>query len=80
MTRQEIIRLAHEAGRSEGCWVTGTMWGFVERFAEVVAAHEREACAKAAEGIAIDCFEDRDNCGAAAACLVSGMIRARGEQ
>jgi len=52
----------------------------VERFAEVVAAHEREACAKAAEGIAIDCFEDRDNCGAAAACLVSGMIRARGEQ
>ena len=48
MTQDEIIRMAREAGANE-------RWGFdgfdffpheLERFAALVAAHEREACAK----------------------------------
>ena len=41
MTRDDIIRMALEAGAS----VVPTMMD-IERFAALVAAHEREACAK----------------------------------
>lgn len=57
MTREEIIRMAREAGLSitpprsgqynggqVGCDVVS-----LERFASLVAAHEREACAKVCE-------------------------------
>jgi hypothetical protein len=46
MTQDEIIRLAEEAGVHEGGkenWVAGNRW---EAFAKLVAAKEREACAK----------------------------------
>ncbi|CAB5194846.1 hypothetical protein UFOVP171_31 [uncultured Caudovirales phage] len=46
MTREEIIRLAREAGFSV-TWPE-TVVNF-ERFAALVAAAEREACAKLAE-------------------------------
>ena len=68
MTREDIIRMAREAGmtvcRDE--WVFGEM---LERFAALVAAAEREACAKVCEvradeeigmayqGIALDCAD-----------------------
>ena len=47
MTQDEIIRMAREAGfipngQAERSWL--------ERFAALVAAHEREACAKVADG------------------------------
>ena len=46
MTREDIIRMAREAGFSE--WAVQTPKD-LERFAALVAAAEREACAQAAE-------------------------------
>jgi hypothetical protein len=42
MTREDIIRMAHEAGL-EGIEQAGILEHF-NRFAKLVAAHEREAC------------------------------------
>ena len=57
MTRDEVIVLAREAGLPY-MYQTGEVanLGLVERFAALVAAHEREACAKVceAEGQRID--------------------------
>jgi len=50
MTRDEIIRMAHEAhfeGFRNGDWVCTTEE--IERFAALVAAAEREACAQIVE-------------------------------
>ena len=52
MTRDDIIHMAREAGFEElfehsDDWVCFTEE--IERFAALVAAHEREACAKLAE-------------------------------
>ena len=49
MTQDEIIRMAREAGllapeEHDGGWYYGH--DNLERFAALVAAHEREACAK----------------------------------
>lgn len=61
MERKELIKLASEAGF--GKLLTGdglpTMWHgsdleMLERFAELVAAAEREACAVACDEIAAD--------------------------
>ena len=56
MNGEDIIRLAKEAGwrvDSEGEVLEGDGWhiqtDIVERFAELVAAAEREACAKVCE-------------------------------
>jgi hypothetical protein len=56
MTRNEIIRMAREArlgttlthqGGEPRVWIEGADWhDEVERFAALVAAKEREACAK----------------------------------
>lgn len=64
MEREKIIRLAHAAnfeGFGNGDWVCTTEE--IERFAALVAAHEREACAKVCEaydhadplGVSIEC-------------------------
>jgi hypothetical protein len=44
MTREDIIRMAREAGAGE--WGDGVVPAMmdIERFAALVAAHEREAC------------------------------------
>jgi histidinol phosphatase-like PHP family hydrolase len=44
MTRDDIIKLAREAGFEE--WVIVDHLDELERFASLVAAHEREACAQ----------------------------------
>ena len=44
MTREEIIRMAREAGLAYGS--DEKPLGSVTRFAALVAAHEREACAR----------------------------------
>ena len=51
MNRDTVIALAREAGMPY-MYQTGEVanLGLVERFAELVAAHEREACAKVCEG------------------------------
>ena len=53
MTRDDIIKLAREAGlvRTGDRWVEPARWGVTElvHFAALVAAHEREMCAKVCE-------------------------------
>ena len=48
MDREDIIRMAREAG-------IGPVYGYesIERFAALVAAHEREACAKVCDVLAV---------------------------
>jgi hypothetical protein len=73
MTQDEIIKMAWDSGAYTHRL---TMWGFslenLERFAKLVAAKEREACAKVC-----DAFQARDVGMQPAEC--AGAIRARGE-
>lgn len=48
MTKNDIIGMAHEAGFAKVFWLTGEI-PEIERFAALVAAAEREACAKLCE-------------------------------
>ena len=69
MTQDEIIRMAREAGAIQVDGKIAFYEDDLERFAALVAAHEREACAKVCDDIG-----DSDNgYGCAAA------IRARSE-
>ena len=87
MTREEIIRMARESGfqvrndtirtmHSNGSWVG--INEELERFAELVAAAEREACAQIVERNAAAC----DNHAMLRDVLMSNAaaIRARGEK
>jgi hypothetical protein len=66
MNRDDIIRMAREAGIVwDDHTVVGSRENLLERFAALVAAAEREACAKAA---------------AVFGELVTHVIRERGEQ
>ncbi|CAB4157080.1 hypothetical protein UFOVP748_2 [uncultured Caudovirales phage] len=62
MTRDEIIRMAREAVAKPGIENEADA-EFLERFAALVAAHEREACAKLCEehwkhgGNAMECAD-----------------------
>jgi hypothetical protein len=76
MNRDDIIRMAREAGFSE--WAVQTPKD-LERFAALVAAAEREACAEVCEEIPLDAnpialthLPTIERCSAA--------IRARGEK
>ena len=88
MNREQIIRLAREAGLKVGANISGVVLvgspaeiGLahltieeIERFAALVAATEREACAKVCDDLSdkwVLGFREKD-CAAA--------IRARGEQ
>lgn len=59
MNREEIIRMAREAGAmfDHITWVERDLAPVFERFAELVAAAEREACAKLCDEIAIDMWK-----------------------
>ena len=80
MNKDDIIRMAREAGLGASLthgvsepvvWIEFTDWhDEVERFAALVAAHEREACALLCE--TEFCFDSAKSCAAA--------IRARGEK
>ena len=48
MTKDDIIRMAREAGFADGVAEIVGLAGFAN-FANLVAAHEREACAKVCE-------------------------------
>ena len=82
MTRDDIIRLMREVGNVRiTSYKKGTLNAFseeqLERFAVLVAAAEREACALACENIAKDTYgmtklREYGECAAA--------IRARGEK
>lgn len=79
MTKDDIIRMAREAGFD----VASDEWHWLERFANLVAAAEREAIAQMFEGApALVQFAQNDKGG----CLICGVtpkivietIRARG--
>jgi hypothetical protein len=70
MNKDEIIRMAQSAGVSWSLGIGG-MEDFLERFAALVAAREREACAEIC-----DRFQARDVGMQPAEC--AGAIRARG--
>jgi len=78
MTRDDIIKMAKEAG-----WTIGpaTLNG-LERFAALVAAREREACAKICDEKVDSEYAtgkvDHNEMAWTQACLIA--IRARGEQ
>jgi hypothetical protein len=75
MNRDDIIRMAREALMSpsaEGVYWTATS-GDLERFAALVAAAEREACAKVCEKDATAWGYDSNG----ASCAIA--IRARGQ-
>ena len=76
MTQDEIIRMAREAGfipngQAERAWL--------ERFAALVAAHEREACAKVCKDIANSQFESGETETAGVLDHCAAAILARGE-
>ena len=50
MNRDEIIRMAREAGISKPWDQEPVKWETIEAFAALVAAAEREACAKHFDG------------------------------
>jgi hypothetical protein len=73
MNRDDIIRMAREAGISKPWDQEPVKWETLERFANLVAAEEREACAALCDKIADD---DGFEGGYADYCAVS--IRERG--
>ena len=70
MNREDIIRMAQEAGFRVN--TTESLLEELERFAALVASAEREACAKVC-----DAFQARDVGMQPAEC--AGAIRARGQ-
>jgi hypothetical protein len=80
MTKDDIIRMAREARGYPAAPTDGSLWLFseshLERFAKVVAAAEREACAKAVLAIAND---DAGNPYKQALRIGAEAIRARGQ-
>jgi hypothetical protein len=53
MTRDDIIRMAHEAGITyvTGHGVASATFEWLDRFASLVAEREREACARMVEPV-----------------------------
>jgi hypothetical protein len=74
MNRDEIIRMARDAG-IPGAWDLNWFDPYLERFAVIVAAHEREECTKWADLVA----REMDNTNNTATYIASG-IRERGEK
>jgi hypothetical protein len=71
--KDDIIRMAREAGWTEYSLKHPVEVQRLEHFADLVAAHEREACAKSADEVG----DDDEDCHAWTA---ADAIRARGER
>ncbi len=79
MTREDIIKMAHEAGlhlATEAHWMPIIDLAYAERFAELVAAAERSACAQVCDEIA----NKPSNMVLGVALDCAAAIRARGEK
>ena len=86
MTQEEIVRFAKESGwrvDSEGEVLEGDGWhiqtDIVERFAELVAAAEREACAALCFQIWNKWMDEKDTTPFPDAEDCAAAIRARGQ-
>jgi len=73
----EIIEMAREAG-IPGAWDLNWFDPYLERFAALIAANEREGCAKLCDEQATD-YEESDPWNGCARYLAN-HIRARGEK
>lgn len=85
MTRDDIIRMAREAGFELTMWqlsfgyeACGTHETF-ERFAGLIEAAERDACAKVCDELADDAAKEQDFHALAAAESCAEEIRSRGQ-
>ena len=82
MNREDIIKLAREAGfevYGTDVWITDGWWTEeLERFAAIVAAAEREECAKACEELLTIINSGDEHMDGVTDCIVA--IRARGEK
>ena len=79
MTRDDIIKMAHEAGlhlATDVNWMPIIDLAYAKKFAEIVAAAEREACAKVCDEIA----NKPSNVVLGVALDCAAAIRARGEK
>lgn len=82
MTRVGLIRLAREAGIAPlmfDCWTGGEFFDRLERFASLVAAREREACAIMCEVHAAAVINDGKQPAWAIAHECAAAIRERGQ-
>jgi hypothetical protein len=81
MTRDEIIRMARLAGAmyDHMTWVERDLYPIFERFAALVAAAEREACAQVCKAEYAACWHQSAMAAAHAAQRIEQEIRARGE-
>ena len=77
MKEDDIISMAREAGFNPGNYMGGNLQIF-KRFAALVVAAEREACAKVAEDRKDDCFYGEADYYEAE--RIAKAIRARGEE
>ena len=82
MTRDDVVRIAREAGDDVEHTLPSDL-DFLERFAAIVAAAEREACKQACEGLrgTVSMFATSKDCrlhNNAITCCVAA-IRARGD-
>jgi protein tyrosine phosphatase (PTP) superfamily phosphohydrolase (DUF442 family) len=78
MNREQIIRMAREAGFRDTTTpvvALGVSWEQVQRFAALIAEHEREECAKVCDVLAVHPEYASDITKVAAQA-----IRARGKQ
>ena len=75
MTKEEIIEMAKQSGAmfDHMTWVERDLLPIFARFAELVAEHEREACAKMCDEY--DVAEDVNSCDTAEGIAIA--IRAR---
>ena len=83
MTREEIIRMAQEAGMADVCWESELSLLLLTRFAGLVAAAEREACAKVCSSKSEEWYARTSNrqhnsSAAIGADACAAAIRARG--
>ena len=82
MNRDDIIRMAREAGfevYETDVWITDGWWlEELERFAALVAAHERRACVKVCEELLTIISSGDEHMDGVTDCIVA--IRARGEK
>ena len=78
MTQDEIIRMARDAGLIQYVQIEKTcVSNALERFAALVAAHEREACAKVCKNLANSQFESGETETAGVLDHCAAAIRAR---
>jgi hypothetical protein len=79
MNREDIIRMAREAGISKPWDQEPVKWETLDRFAALVAAAEREACAKVCDELVTHTQSRGDGDATLAAFSCAAAIRARGQ-